>query len=147
MGTLFHFAYEWSGENPVVGLISPVNESVWEHMKLIFFPMVIFGLLKKDKETNTCQTSAYYAGMLTGTFLIPVVFYIYTAILGKSSLIFDILLFYVSVFIAFAISLYFSKNCLLQKYNKWLFAAVLLLMALFFVFTYAPPSLPIFMTS
>ena len=37
LGTLLHFTYRWSGRNP---LIAPVNESVWEHMKLLFFPML-----------------------------------------------------------------------------------------------------------
>ncbi|RKD29318.1 hypothetical protein BET01_08160 [Lacrimispora algidixylanolytica] len=146
IGTLFHFVYEWSGENLIVGLISPVNESVWEHMKLIFFPMLLFGLLTKNKDTNPCQTSAYYAGMLIGTLLIPVMFYLYTPILGKSSLVIDILIFYLSVFIAFAFSYYLSKNCLLRKYNGLLFFAVTLLMLLFFIFTFVPPPLPIFST-
>lgn len=146
IGTLFHFVYEWSGENLIVGLISPVNESVWEHIKLIFFPMLLFGLLTKNEDTSPCQTSAYYAGMLIGTLLIPVMFYIYTPILGGSNLVIDILIFYLSVFIAFALSYYLSKNCLLRKYNGLLFFAVMLLMLLFFIFTFVPPSLPIFST-
>ena len=35
-GVLLHFAYEWSGNNPLVGAFSAVNESTWEHLKLIF---------------------------------------------------------------------------------------------------------------
>ena len=31
-GTLLHFCYEWSGENPFVALFAPVSESVWEHV-------------------------------------------------------------------------------------------------------------------
>jgi hypothetical protein len=147
IGTLFHFVYEWSGENLIVGLISPVNESVWEHMKLIFFPMLIFGLLTKSKDTDSCQTSAYFAGMLIGTFLIPAVFYLYTSILGTSSLLLDILLFYLSVLVAFLSSYYLSKNCLLRKYNGLLFFLIALLTLLFFLFTFVPPSLPIFQTS
>ena len=41
LGTLLHFTYEWSGENLFVGSFSAVNESVWEHLKLVFFPMLI----------------------------------------------------------------------------------------------------------
>lgn len=43
-GTLAHFLYDWSGKHAVVGLFSPVNESVWEHMKLLFFPMLLYSL-------------------------------------------------------------------------------------------------------
>ncbi len=41
LGTLMHFMYNWSGKHPFAGLIAPVNESVWEHMKLLFFPMLL----------------------------------------------------------------------------------------------------------
>ena len=48
-GTVSHFVYEWSGNRPAVGLFFPVNESVWEHMKLVFFPMLFYALaVKKD---------------------------------------------------------------------------------------------------
>ena len=39
LGTLLHFTYEWSGENPIIALFSAVNESIWEHLKLAFYPM------------------------------------------------------------------------------------------------------------
>ena len=39
LGTLLHFTFEWSGNNPVVGIFSAVNESTWEHLKILFFPM------------------------------------------------------------------------------------------------------------
>ena len=44
-GTFSHFFYGWSNENPLIGLISPVNESTWEHMKLVFSPVLLWSLL------------------------------------------------------------------------------------------------------
>ena len=38
-GTALHFVYGWSGGHPVAGALSAVNESVWEHMKLVFVPL------------------------------------------------------------------------------------------------------------
>ena len=43
-GTLAHFLYDWTGRNPVAGLFAPVSESIWEHMKLVFFPSVLYSL-------------------------------------------------------------------------------------------------------
>ncbi len=40
-----HFAYEWSGENYFVGLVAPVNESVWEHLKLVYWPIVLWWII------------------------------------------------------------------------------------------------------
>ena len=41
-GTLAHFLYDWSGKNFVIGFFTPINESIWEHIKLLFFPMLIY---------------------------------------------------------------------------------------------------------
>ena len=46
LGTLFHFTYEWSGNNAFVGTFSSVNESTWEHLKLTFFPMLITAIIR-----------------------------------------------------------------------------------------------------
>ena len=40
-GVISHFVYEWSGNNRLVGLFFPTNESVWEHMKLCFYPYLL----------------------------------------------------------------------------------------------------------
>ena len=45
VGTLLHFVYEWSGENVLVAAFSAVNESTWEHMKLLFFAILLVGFL------------------------------------------------------------------------------------------------------
>ncbi len=46
LGTLFHFTYEWSGNNAFIGAFSSINESTWEHLKLTFFPMLITTIIR-----------------------------------------------------------------------------------------------------
>ncbi len=46
LGSLLHFVYEWTGENPLAALFSPVNESVFEHCKLLFFPALLYTLFE-----------------------------------------------------------------------------------------------------
>lgn len=41
LGVVLHFTFEWANNNILVGTFSPVNESIWEHLKLLFFPMWI----------------------------------------------------------------------------------------------------------
>ena len=41
VGTFFHFLFDILNQNVFVGLFTPVNESVWEHLKLIYFPYVV----------------------------------------------------------------------------------------------------------
>ena len=102
-GTLAHFVYEWSNNNYILGFFFPVNESTWEHMKLFFFPMLLFSVWmnQKLKEEYPCVTGALLAGTLLGTFLIPVLFYTYSGILGKNVPVLDIATFFISVIAAF----------------------------------------------
>ena len=44
-GTLLHFVYDWSGGIPLVAAFSAVNESTWEHMKILFFPVFLFSVV------------------------------------------------------------------------------------------------------
>ena len=56
LGTLLHFTYEWSGEDKIVAIYSAVNESTWEHLKLVFYPMTIMaiiGTFVMNKQKNT----------------------------------------------------------------------------------------------
>lgn len=51
--TLFHFLYKWSGYNSIVGIIAPTNESIFQHVKMIFLPIILYYLISylifKDK--------------------------------------------------------------------------------------------------
>lgn len=50
-----HFAYEWTGKNFVVGLFTPINESIWEHLNLVFWPILIWwgiGYIFLEKRNN-----------------------------------------------------------------------------------------------
>ncbi len=146
IGTLSHFLYHWTNKNFVIGLFTPVNESVWEHMKLIFFPMLIYYMIIffKLKESYPCITSSYCFGILIGTFLIPIFFYTYTYILGKNIFILDLATFVLSTIIAFWIVYKLILSCKLQSYTFLLCCLVGILLLCFFLFTYYPPDIFIF---
>lgn len=145
-GTLAHFLYEWSGKNYIVGLVTPVNESIWEHMKLVFFPMLLYGLFMifRFKEDYPCITSAFCLGILAGTLLIPLLFYTYTSILGKDFFILDIGTFIVSVLVAFLLFYRLTRSCRLEPYTFLLCVLVCILFVCFVIFTYSPPDAGIF---
>ncbi len=46
LGCLWHFLYESLGENIFLGLIAPVNESMWEHWKLGLYPILIYSAIE-----------------------------------------------------------------------------------------------------
>ena len=150
-GTLSHFVYEWSGSNHLLGLFFPVRESTWEHMKLVFFPMLLYSLFMnhKLKDRYPCIRCTLMSGIITGTFLIPVIFYTYSGILGRNYMFLDIATFAVSVIAAFAVIYRLTYKCTYEG-KCMSFVTVLLtitvaaIFAGFVMFTYAPPQLGIF---
>lgn len=145
-GTLAHFLYDWTGNNDIVGLFVPINESIWEHIKLLFFPMLIYSLILifKFRKTFPCITSALCFGILAGTMLIPILFYTYTAIIGKDIFFLDISTFIISIILAFWLSYKLTLSCKLEPYTFLLCCFVCILFICFILFTYRPPKAQIF---
>lgn len=146
-GTLLHFLYDWSGRHPVVGAFSAVNESIWEHMKLLFFPMLVFSLIEysrigKDYPNFWCVK---LIGTLMGLTVIPVLYYTYTGALGVSADWFNIAIFFIA-----AAAVYWLETRLLQNSRpRCTFTAValgtlLLIGVVFVMLTYYPLNLPLF---
>ena len=146
LGTLSHFFYQWSNQNFFAGLFFPINESTWEHMKLLFFPMFLYSLMTAPilKKHYPCNRYSFSAGILTGTFMIPVIFYTYTGILGYHIFILDIGTFVLSVLIAFYTVYRLSRICPESECRFLFIFATLLLAAGFIVFSCFPLNLGLF---
>ena len=146
LGSALHFTFEWSGNQPIVGAFSAVNESVWEHLKLAFLPSLLFMLIEYallNKKTNNFAL-AKTVGVYTMVATIPIIFYSYTAIIEDNVLI-DILSFIVAVIIGQLASYKLLTYKKLAQYLNIIALAALVLLGLAFVlFTFYPPQLPIF---
>ena len=120
LGTLLHFTYKWSGNNAIVGIFSPINESIWEHLKLMFFPMlitIIIGYLYKGKDVDN---------------------YLSSKVIGTIVSIF---------FIAVALGQYVSYKLMKTEFHGNNIIAIITLLALllcFGVFTFFPPNIALF---
>lgn len=145
-GTLAHFLYDWSGNNHIVGLFTPINESIWEHMKLLFFPMLLYSLILifTLQKKYSCITSSLCFGITAGTLLIPILYYAYTYLLGKDMFILDIATFIMSIIIAFRLSYKLTLSCKLERYTLLLCCLVCILFICFIIFTYHPPDMKLF---
>lgn len=146
LGTLAHFTYGWSGENKVIGLFTAVNESTWEHMKLIYFPMLIYTLFVwiKLHKTYPASVRAMLISTLAGTGLIPVLFYTYTGILGFMITPVNLAIYYISVIISFILFYRLSVKGRPARSSLLLDLSITLLICLFFLYSYDPPELGIF---
>ena len=123
-----------------------MNESTWEHMKLLFWPLFLFALVQrlffKDQENYWCIK---LAEILLGLVLIPVLFYTYNGVFGKSPDWINIVIFYISALLVFFFEWWVFRNGRLQcKHPRLAVTAICLIGVLFVVFTFATPQIPLF---
>lgn len=146
-GTLLHFLYNWSNQSSFVAPFSAVNESIWEHMKLLFVPMFIFALIEhqfigQQYENFWCVK---LVGILFGSLLIPMLYYTYTGISGMSKDWINILIFFIVAATAYMLEtwLFYQERALCIAPLFALFLLCLLALT-FVVLTFVPPEIPLF---
>lgn len=147
LGSFMHFFFELTGSWPPVGAIAAVNESVWEHLKLGYWPLVFYALIeyKFIKEEINNFAFAKFVGSLSMFGFIVVFFYSYTAILGEDILIIDIISFIISTVIAQLVSYKILVTKRLKKVVSIVSLIGLVILGLLFIlFTYFPPQFPLF---
>ena len=144
VGTLLHFTYDWSGGSVWTAAFSAVNESTWEHMKLLFFPLFLSSVVQVCVLGKTYPNfpAVRAVSTLAGLALIPVLYYTYTGVLGNHLLWADIAVFFLADLGLYALEFYLLGR---RRAALWRQAAGLfLLWALAFLFvywTFRPPHL------
>ncbi|MBR4286483.1 MAG: hypothetical protein IKT55_02125 [Clostridia bacterium] len=147
LGTLLHFLYDWTNGNILAALVSGVNESTWEHIKLMFYPTAIFSIIQYKFIGSDYPN--FWSTKLTGLFLslvlIPVFYYTYTGILGVNADWFNISIFFICAAIG-----YFTEYRLFQSKKgfdvntKTAFIILAAISLLFTANTFSPPEIPLF---
>jgi hypothetical protein len=145
LGTLLHFSFEWSNDNLLVGAFSAVNESTWEHLKLLFFPMLITTILGyfyigKDLSVFLC---ARVFGIISAILFTIIFFYTYSGILGTNISFLNIATFYIAVITGEYISYKVMLSNLACNNSRAIISLVLLFFCFIF-FTYFPPKIGLF---
>lgn len=146
LGTLNHFLYDLSGGLALAALFCPVNESTWEHLKLLFFPFLLVTIWTWLRIRPRALPFFYsrYLGVLCGMLWIIVSFYTYTGILGRDLLILDLAIFVIGVWTAFAISAHLHRRQIHVPTQELVFSLWIITALCFFAFTCYPPNLPLF---
>lgn len=151
LGILLHFTYQWSGENGFVASFSAVNESVWEHLKLVFYPMLLMAIIEYffvKKITNN-YIEAKTIGIFSSVSFIVVSFFTYTGILGTNFLIIDILIFIISIILGEYISYKLMRRKNESTIQAKILASVITIFLLicFIICTYYTPEVNLFRDS
>ena len=145
IGTLSHFFFDLSNENKFVALFSPVNESPWEHLKMLFFPFLVFTIFTVIKLKSKNAFIAGYISIITGMWATLSYFYTLNGAIGGNNEWVNLSSFFVGILIAFVINYFMLNNAFGRgnpdKLGLALFTTTALL---FFLFTFKPPLIPLF---
>lgn len=145
LGTLLHFAYDWSNQNLLVAAFSAVNESTFEHLKILFFPMLLttiigYFYIGKTIPNFLCSKTI---GILTAISFVTIFFYTYTGIIGTTLDFLNIGSFYVAIILGE----YVAYRIMLSNFvcNKTIALITLILLTFLFIFfTYNTPEIGLF---
>jgi len=146
-GTLLHSAYHnmnfW-----LLALISPVNESVWEHLKIGIWPVLFFALIEYPfiKSITKNFLAAKVAQAYATAISTLVIFYSYTFVLGRNLLPLDILTFILAVIIGQCVSyLILNAKEMDEFFGNLASAALYIMIGVIVYVTYFPLHYPVFM--
>lgn len=147
VGALLHFTFELSGEWTPMAIISGVNESVWEHFKIGFWPALIWGIIEFFIFGKKVRNFFFAKGIsfLVIPAVIATLFYGYTLIFKIESLAIDIAIF----FIAIAVAQIVSYRLMLKKERRLYLniigvVIIIINIVLFSLLSFFPPECPIF---
>ena len=144
--SLLHFIYVWF-PNTFTSLLFPVNESIWEHNKIIIGSFLIWAIIEKIffKEKKNSLWAGFVSGIFCALLVMLVFTPVYFLILKTQD---NIIVTFIIFFIAIAISEILNYKILQKEYKPKLeklaligFGLVIVLNALL---TYYPIKIGIF---
>lgn len=144
MGVLLHFAYDWSGQNKIIGLFSATNESTWEHLKLLFFPM-LFATIWDSLRGNTGPgfLKRRILSIMGGMLVIVVLFFTVFGITGRVIEWFNVATFFIGLLTTLVLdNILAPEDNIYSAYTAW--ATFILFIVAFGVFTFKSPTVGIF---
>lgn len=140
-GTLMHFVCDIFSNDIVVkilGVIFPVNESSWEHMKMLWYPFLVAGIVLSHKEKNPGYFGAFVISGIVAMLTIIGCFAFYQSFTTTSVLIIDIISFMLVMIFCGMLAFHLSKEEWLKKQFIFWFVCSILVTALLIYLTYCP---------
>ena len=141
IGTSMHFVLDLLPSGPVavaLGNIFPVNETSWEHMKMIWYPFLTAGII------HSCKTKCrgYFASFVVGAIMAMLMqlgsFSIYQSFTGTSVLFLDIIIYMASMVFCILIAFDYSQKALAKAaFPLWVILAAIITASIIYL-TYFP---------
>lgn len=144
VGATLHFLYDlWP--NPLTAVFAPVNESVWEHLKLLYWPFLAASFaLTRGAEDGRRSWCGLLAGLLAAPALLLGAYYTLLAGFALHGLILDLVLYALAMAAGFALAWHLRRAARPSLLCGVLVIAAGVYGAALALFSFAPPALPIF---
>lgn len=148
MGILLRHIYDWSDKNPFIAVLAPVNFSIFQQLKLLFSPYMLWTLVEYTyfgqfaKSFIPIKGVALFVGMVI---MAALSILLRKALYGKNFWL-DLTVFIISVLAAFSAD-YLLTSCVLLVFpgGNLLARLILFIAALAIcVLTFCPPDHPFF---
>ncbi|MBQ9097725.1 MAG: hypothetical protein IJY55_04945 [Clostridia bacterium] len=143
--------YNLTNQAEILAPFVPINKSVWEYLKTLFYPTLMFwtaayfARYKLKISRAMVITSAALSATLSPLMTV-MMYYFYICAFGIHSKAIDFLIATLSVmtgqFTAHYLCAYMYPS---KRQGMRAFSVVIILLAAFIIFAYYPPKLPIFM--
>ena len=141
---VFHFMYKWIG---TFGWLFPINESVWEHIKIIFMPYLIYSfiecmIIKPVDRINFLAIKSI--ALIIMPILMIVLEYTYVGVIGNNYMALDIIVGILTILAGYVI----SYRLIIIDYkvtHRFIYLSLAFLTFLLLIFfTYMPPHINLF---
>lgn len=141
-----HFLYD-KFPNFITSIFFPVNESIWEHMKIIFGSVLISGVIQKIIviKKNLVYKNICISNIIAGLASIPIFLIMFLpvySIIGENLPI-TIIIMLITFIISQIITIYIINKKDLKQENMAILYAIIIYV-IFGILTYFPPNIFLF---
>ncbi len=140
IGSFSHFLYDLTNHNKFVGFFTAVNESTWEHLKLVIFPTLIWMCIEYHFYFNNLNYFfSRFLSLIIMLLIIPVIFYGYTFFTKKPILFIDISSFIISIVVGqFIFNIMINMSFNSNIYNHMGIIGLVVIFIVYITNTYVP---------
>lgn len=147
IGVLSHFLFALLNNSIIISWLVPINESIFEHLKLLFYPFLLVSLVELHIKKKSIKNYFPYRlfSITLAIIILPILYYGIKACVGNVGFI-NILLYFLCMGLAYYLSYKAEKKQLVPTISMRFIAIAMtiLLIFLFTIMTYFPPELELF---
>lgn len=141
VGTAMHFVVKLFPTDlgqKIIGPIFPINETIVEHFKMLWYPFLVGGIVLSFKKRDIAYFGAFVIAGIFSIILVLGLFVFYQSFLTKSILWLDIIIFFIVYFVCGMLAFDLTRLPIVKKgWPVWLGLAVIVTAAII-VMTYLP---------